>query len=307
MKHPKNDVKTCEDFFITIVEAHVLAAAMELLGMNSLASVPSSDLIAEDYWVESAEQRHTSLMTVCEALVSKFINFKFLATRERQPKPKQKQSKDKVFEYACHVLSLGLFYIEFLDTIREGDGTRLQRCWRYLLPLFKATNRKNYALEALYMLYQCQYVLSPRLSHQLLWSRFINTRGRRGHNIPCDLFNEHLNRLVKEAVGNLRANQTGKATVRVSWAIGTLHPVIEQFDQVNSLPTLSGAHFKPKADKDRNLLLEEIDQREHVFRVKPAGRKHKTFPHVKPLLQHKPKVLMKWMNGHIKKMISLKT
>ena len=77
--------------------------------------------------------------------------------------------------------------------------------------------------------------------------------------------------------------------------------------QVNSLPTLSGAHFKPKADKDRNLLLEEIDEREHVFRVKPAGQKHKTFPHVKPLLQHKPKVLMKWMNRYIKKMISLKT
>ena len=87
------------------------------------------------------------------------------------------------------------------------------------------------------------------------------------HNIPCDQFNEHLNRLCKEAVGNLQANQTEKATARVSWAIGTLHPVIEQFNQVNSLLTLSGTHFKTKLDKDRNLLLEEIDWREQVFMV----------------------------------------
>ena len=74
------------------------------------------------------------------------------------------------------------------------------------------------------------------------------------------------------------------------------------------MPTLSGTHFefKPKSDKD-NLLLEEIaDWREHVFMVKPAGRKHKTFPHVKPLQLHKPKVIMKWMSGYIEKMISIR-
>ena len=139
VKHPKNDVNSCEDFFVTVVEAHVLAAAMELLGINPLASFPSSNLIAKDYWLESAEQRHESLMTVCKALVSKFINFTFLATPERKPK----QSKDKVFDYTCHLLSLGMFYIEFLDTIHEGDGTRIQRCWRYLLPIFKATGQKK--------------------------------------------------------------------------------------------------------------------------------------------------------------------
>ena len=68
--------------------------------------------------------------------------------------------------------------------------------------------------------------------------------------MPCDLFNEHLNRLCKEAVGNLRANQTESATVRVSRAIGTLQPVIEQFDQVNLLPSFSGAHSKPKSEKE---------------------------------------------------------
>ena len=35
------------------------------------------------------------------------------------------------------VLSLGLFYLEFKDAIREGDGLRVLRCYKYLLPLFR--------------------------------------------------------------------------------------------------------------------------------------------------------------------------
>lgn len=86
--------------------------------------------------------------------------------------------------------------------------------------------------------------------------------------------------------------------MRVSRAIGTLFPVIEQFDRVNNVPHVSGAHTKPKSDKDRNMLLEEIGKTVRVFRFK-SGRKHRSFPHIKPLLQHKSKRLVHWMKGHI--------
>lgn len=39
------------------------------------------------------------------------------------------------------------------------------------------------------MLYQYRYTLSPRQSHQLKWSRFVNTHGQIGKNIECDLHN----------------------------------------------------------------------------------------------------------------------
>ena len=35
------------------------------------------------------------------------------------------------------------------------------------------------------------------LAHQVMWHRFVNTKGGMGKNIPCDLYNEHVNRLVK--------------------------------------------------------------------------------------------------------------
>ena len=40
-------------------------------------------------------------------------------------------SADSVQEYAGDVLSLGLFYLEFCDAIKDGDGLCLLQCWRY--------------------------------------------------------------------------------------------------------------------------------------------------------------------------------
>ena len=73
---------------------------------------------------------------------------------------------------------------EYHDSICEGDGMRVMRCWYLMLPLFKAAKRKNYALEALKLLWQYNVELSPR---QLVWSRFVNTHGKPGCKVPCDL------------------------------------------------------------------------------------------------------------------------
>lgn len=52
-----------------------------------------------------------------------------------------------VLLYAREVLTLGLFYMEFHDAIREGDGERIIRCWRYLLLLFNVSHCTNYSVE----------------------------------------------------------------------------------------------------------------------------------------------------------------
>ena len=50
---------------------------------------------------------------------------------------------DQVEVYARQILSLGSLYMEFKDSIREGNGLRVLRCYRYLLPIFKSAGRKN--------------------------------------------------------------------------------------------------------------------------------------------------------------------
>lgn len=61
-----------------------------------------------------------------------------------------------------------LFYIEFSDAIREGDGENVLRCWRYMVPIFLSAARKNYSTEVLTMLFQYTYAMSPRLAAQIL-------------------------------------------------------------------------------------------------------------------------------------------
>lgn len=98
--------------------------------------------------------------------------------------------------YAFKVLSLGLLWHGFHDAIREGDGDRILQYWKFLLVLFKLTNHYNYAKEAVNLLLQYNYVFSEREKAQLLYSRCVNTRGRPGVNIPCDL---HMNIYIEES------------------------------------------------------------------------------------------------------------
>ena len=99
-------------------------------------------------------------------------------------------------------ISLGLLWHGFHDAVREGDGDRIIRYWRFLLPVFKLSDHRNYALKAFKLLAQV-ILLPPRQVAELKWERTVNTVGRTGHNVPCDLHMEHLNRLLKFMMENL--------------------------------------------------------------------------------------------------------
>ena len=97
--------------------------------------------------------------------------------------------------------------------------------------LFLKPEIEKNSIEALTLLCQYHFFLSPRLAQQLLQSRFINTHGWPGHNIPRDLHMEHINRACKTAVNNLGANLTAKAIVRVGHCIGSVMNITQQFDR----------------------------------------------------------------------------
>ena len=131
--------------------------------MNSLDDTPLLPLLQTEphnLWMLTDSERKEVLKHITE----KFIYFRFHTDVHK--------STDHVFEYGKQLLSLGCFYLEYSDAICEGDGDRVLRCWKYLLPIFKSSGRKNYYIEALNMLYQYEYGLTPRQSAELLWNRF---------------------------------------------------------------------------------------------------------------------------------------
>ena len=75
-----------------------------------------------------------------------------------------------------------------------------------------------------------------------------------------DLHQEHLNRVVKDAIRGLGANKTEKAITRAGKALGTLEPVLRQFDAENGLqrPYGFGSHVSPSDAKDAGVIVDQL-------------------------------------------------
>ena len=244
------------------------------------------------------EERKVLLHTVCETIVNRYVDFSI--DLESEHTVCTSPAVDGVLAYATETLSLGLFYMEYKDGIREGDGNRVLRCWQYLLPLFSVTGRTNYSLEVLYLLYQFHFDLTPRQAQQAIWGRFVNTHGTPGRNVACDLHLEHLNRLCKDAVAGLGANKTETVITRVGKCIGPLSEFLTNFDAVNSLSEPSGRHSNPKSQKDRDKILEELMKRAKVFDNTP-GRTHNSFKITTSILRKVEKEELElWIKNHVR-------
>ena len=125
--------------------------------------------------------------------------------------------------------------MEFIDGICEGDGTHIICCWRFFLPLFRASECTNYGIETVNLLDQHDFLFTPRIKQQLVWKHTVNTHGKPEKNIPCDLHMEPLIRECKSSIGSLGSNITERSIDHVGKCIGPLFKITQQFDDVNGV------------------------------------------------------------------------
>lgn len=97
-------------------------------------------------------------------------------------------------------------------------------------------------VEALRLQFQVKAIVSPQLAHQILWDRFVNTRGGLGKNIQCDLYNQHVVRLIKNIITSMGAYLTERALQRAARSVSTIHAVCKKFDQESGVPVTTSAH-----------------------------------------------------------------
>ena len=263
--------------------------------MTDLEAVPHDDDIDldENTWMLPNDERKKIFALVCHKIVDTYVNFKFDLLSPTEP------SVDGKYAYAVEVLSLGLFYLTFKDTIKDGSGLQVLRCWKYFIPIFRASNRTNYSIEAFTTLYQYYFTLSPRQAHQLIWSRFVNTCGQAGHNIECDLHMEHLNRLCKNSIKSMGANKTEKAIHRAARAIGKTSAVVDNFNRISKLSPTSNKHSSPNISKDRDLIIKELVNNK-VFKV-IDGRQHESFKNIRNgiMTEGNERQLKEWIKSQI--------
>ena len=127
-------------------------------------------------------------------------------------------------------LDHGLLYMNFLDSISEGDGDRILLCWKFLLLHFYADKggSTKYALEALYLQFQQQALLTPRQAYRQKWNRGVNNQGHNGKNVPLDLEVEHNNNMLKEAVRKMGPNVSLHAVKMTKLAAQTVDKIARE-------------------------------------------------------------------------------
>ena len=146
------------------------------------------------------------------------------------------------------------------------------------------------------LLHDFLHRLSPKEAERLIFNRFINTSGHPGRNISCDLHIEHLNRELKNCI-NPGSVKKENAVVQVGKAIGTIAPVLQQYDKENHIKSHYTRHKSSDFTKDLQQIVNNL-QKESVFK-NIEKRKHSTFPNPKSLLHVKEKELIPWIEGHI--------
>ena len=129
---PSDNFTACEDFFILVVEAHIIAAAMEAFGMKS-----AEDSLDKKYFPDGVKNMESKeKLQVLNLAIDLVIN-EFVSMSYGEHEEVNTAGEDHVQAYASSLLNLGLLYIEFNNGIREGDGYRILRCWCYFLLYFK--------------------------------------------------------------------------------------------------------------------------------------------------------------------------
>lgn len=142
---PGDNMKATEDFLLVVLHSYVVAAAKFIL---------------------STEPKPADVATLSGRIVDMFVSIDTPCTTSFFNEANVKKA-DTVRIYAMELMTLGLLWHNFHDSVKEADGEWLVRVWKFNLLVFKAAGQKNYAIEALNLILQVNYFLSPRQSAQV--------------------------------------------------------------------------------------------------------------------------------------------
>ncbi len=137
-----------------------------------------------------------------------------------------------------------------------------------------------------------------RQAQELIWNRCISTHNAPGRNIPCDLHQEHLNRIVKDGIRRLNTNKTDNMILKLGKTVGMISPLLDNFDECNNVKKPSGLHNAPGFSEDLNKIIEHL--KKYTIFSYQKGRSHQTFPNPRDTLHSFNKnAIIDWIIKHI--------
>ena len=187
---------------------------------------------------------------------------------------KEEDEMDYKFNYMKASLSFNLFLRDINDAIREGDGARLIELYRVALLYFKTYGHTKYSFTLMKLFFRMR--LEPENAFRLIWDRFVNTKGKKGHNISLDLHLEHLNHFLKELLKGLRSNIDENNARRIAESMGNMKKIVDKVSEIFELGA-DTAYRKKKQDKEDVIKLAMEYNSSKLFE-KLTGREFPSFP-----------------------------
>ena len=291
-KDPKKDVNACVDFINTVVKGHFVACACEVLNISSIDEPP---VFPPGIHKASDAQKLAFIKKIARLVVDRCTLIDGAFAHETAA-----DKEDGVYNYARVLCHYGSLVMELMDAWHEGDGERVLRCWKLFLPHFKVAGCTKFSLEALKLQFQTDFIFSPNLAHQVTWHRFVNVRGGAGNNIPCDLFNEHINKLLKHVIQNMGSNLTESSLQRAARSVTSLQKICETFDAQSGVPCRTTAHSTRSDKNDVRKVVRTVLGNKLLTEL--GGRQHKSFKDMKlnPLHNWDVKKTDTWITAKIK-------
>ena len=103
------------------------------------------------------------------------------------------KSDDPVYHLHSSFLHHAFLYIDLRDAIRWENGPEIIRHWKWWLPRFLATGRKQYAAESVYQTCNLCANFPRHMAYIAIHNRTVNMSGKPGHGKPVDQLIEHYN------------------------------------------------------------------------------------------------------------------
>ena len=197
---------------------------------------------------------------------------------ETTAKSKAKNPDDGIFNYGCLHITLGLLIPNAEDAVKEGDGDRLIRVWKFLTFLFRINGENKYALAGLCVQASILGLLTLRDAHRFKGNRFAGLHVGPGTRISRDLRLEQHNNIAKEEIRAMGIqNINDKNVVEITKSEGSMEKVIIGTRCDLAIEKPKGYHSNKNRSSVFSNILEQVHCRSKTFKH-TVCQEYKAFP-----------------------------
>ena len=283
----------CEQLFVSIGKCFAIEALLEFFQMKDTKCKPMANV----HYGSSEASKKSYITSTLDQFLDQYV---FVD----QDDALHSETTDRITCYAINVLKSFLLLADFKDAVARGNGQHLSILRKQLLMhFFSTTGLNEYAIEMLVSILQSEVLLSQAEAFQCKWAATVNWKGGAGHNIEIDLFQENMNRDMKQLIRSMGANKSEKAISRASKASGGVRKIVESFNEQVNIHRKSSAHSHKSSLEDERVILEDLRALRPFQQVE--GRSFDSFNDIShdPIHTLDKSKFQKWIARHKKNML----